>query len=202
MTQPVTLKRIETALRDVDTAELRWAAAACKYRLRFVTNKHGGGRRWRSLLARIEAMLLQNTGDASDNPMLPSLVSIRERSERQRAGRPTNLVVCKLRLPRLDVDRSEWFSSRQMSGLRRFVRDWVPETEAGREGGSFTVSAVVRHRANQGTRRVVLCRWRAGQDVNAALERAADQWAALQKSLVCPHGRPQEASSAGYETRL
>lgn len=180
MTQPLTLKRIETALRDADPAELRWAAAECKYRLRFGKNKRAAARRWQIRLARIEAMLLQRTGDASDNPSRPQLTRIRERSERQQAGNPTNLVVCELRLPSLDVDRSEWFSSRQMSGLRRFVRGWVPETEAGREGGSFTVSAVVRHRANQGKRRVVLCRWRAGH-VQAALERAADQWAALLK---------------------
>ena len=78
----MTLKRIETALRDADPAELRWAAAECKYRLRFVKNKRSAGRRWQIRLARIEAMLLPRTGDASDSLFLPQVTRIRQRSER------------------------------------------------------------------------------------------------------------------------
>ncbi len=180
MTLSSELKRIERALENADPAELRWAAAECKLRLRSVTKKRGGAR-WRRRLDRIEQALRQTGGDASDNHILPSVMVARLRSEDQQPGKTTGRLLCKINLPILDLTHVTSFStSRQMSRLRRFVQDRLPDTEAAREGASFTVSAVVRHRANQGVRHVVLCRWRAGQSVSAALERAAEQWSALQ----------------------
>jgi hypothetical protein len=181
VTRSKELKRIEGALETTDPAELRWAATECRLRLRFVTKKRGGGR-WRSLLGRIEAALRQAGVDASDNPFLPSAMVVRQRSEKQQPGKATGRLICTLKVPSLDVNREDRFSeNRQMSRVRRFVQNWLPETEVAREGASLTVSAEVRHRGNQGVRRLVLCRWRAGQSITEALERAAQHWDELQK---------------------
>ena len=180
MTRSKELQRIENALENADPAELRWAAYECKERLRFVTKKQGGAR-WRRLLGRIELALRQAGLDTSGTPFLPSVIVARQRSERQQPGKATGEVVCQMHLPSLDLILAARFGQRQMSRLRRFVEDSLPGTETASDGASFTVSAIVRHRGNQGVRRVVLCRWQAGQNVNSALERAAERWEALRQ---------------------
>jgi hypothetical protein len=102
---------------------------------------------------------------------------------KRRAGAPTGRVCCVLELPSLDLREDRYFyPAGQMSKLRRFIRNWVPSAEAAQEGGKFTVSAEVRHRDNQGYRRVILCRWRAGESIDAALEAAATKWKALTRN--------------------
>jgi hypothetical protein len=98
----------------------------------------------------------------------------------KRAGIPTDRMRCVLRVPGLDLqDKRHFYSSHPIDKLRRFLREWIPDGEA-REGATFTVSAQVRHRDNQGLRWVVLCRWRAGEPVYKAIEEAEAGWKELQ----------------------
>jgi hypothetical protein len=99
---------------------------------------------------------------------------------KQRAGMPSGRIYCVLELPNLDLHEDRTFyPAGQISKLRRFIRNWIPPTEAAQEGGKFTVSAEVRHRDNQGYRRVILCTWRAGESVDGALDAAATKWKKL-----------------------
>jgi hypothetical protein len=181
VTRSSELKRIEDALEHADIHELQWAASACRLRLRFVTKKNGGPC-WRSLLSRIEAVLL-NAGAELNAPLsFSSATSKRNRAERHQPGKPTGHFRCVLKRPSLDVDQDIRFSGDDpFRKLRRFLRDYLPDGAVGDENTSFTFSAVVRHRSNQGVRNIVLCRWRTGQSVTAALDRAAERWKALQK---------------------
>jgi hypothetical protein len=186
VTRSKELKRIEDALEHTDIRELQWAANECRLRLSFVTKTHGGAR-LRSLLSRIEAALV-SAGAEVNNPLahnplahFSSATAKRNRAERHQPGKPVGDFYCQLKRPSLDVDQDIRFSGCDpLPKLRRFLQRWLPDGGVADEGASFTFGAVVRHRSNQGFRRIVLCRWRTGESVNAALERAAERWAALQ----------------------
>ncbi len=90
----------------------------------------------------------------------------------KRAGMPSGSLRCVVNVPNLDlVDRLR-FSACRMSKLRSFLKKRRPAQEDAREGATFTISAEIRHRDNQGYRWVFLCRWRAGESVNNALDEA------------------------------
>ena len=180
MTRSSELKRIEDAPEEATIEELQWAAGECRDRLRLVTKKHGGPR-WRRLLSRIEAVLLNAGADPNEPIAFPSALKTRIRAERHQPGKPTGAFRCVLQRPLLDINQDIYFSAGDpLRKLRRFLRDWLPDGGVGDEDASFTFSAIVRHRGNQGGRQIVLCRWRTGQSVTAALDRAAERWKALQ----------------------
>lgn len=97
----------------------------------------------------------------------------------KKAGKPSGLVHCSIDLPGIDVKKDHTFyGPRQLSKVRRFVMQWITDKDIA--GGSFSVHAVVRHRANQGYRRRLLSKWQAGEPVEAALEMARARWNDLQ----------------------
>jgi hypothetical protein len=59
-----------------------------------------------------------------------------------------------------------------MARLRRFFRQSVPKAQAALDDGKFVISTDVSYQEHQGFRQVVLCRWKAGESVPAALEAA------------------------------
>ncbi len=92
---------------------------------------------------------------------------------------PSGSLRCVLKVPSLDlVDRLR-FSACRMSKLRSFLKKRLPAPEDAREGATFTISAEIRYRENQGYRWVLLCRWRAGGSVNKALDEARHNWKEL-----------------------
>jgi hypothetical protein len=100
----------------------------------------------------------------------------------KRAGMPSGSVCCVLRVPSLDLHDTRSFAyPHGHSRLRRFLQERVPAAEDAREGATFMVTAEVRHRENQGYRRIVLCRWRAGESVNQALEQVMAGWRKLEE---------------------
>lgn len=95
---------------------------------------------------------------------------------------PSDRVCCVLHVPGLDLrDRRYFYPSHQMAKVRRFLQHSIPREEEAREGATFTVSAQIRHRDNQGYRWVVLCRWRAGEPIHQAIEEAMARWKDLQE---------------------
>jgi len=98
----------------------------------------------------------------------------------KRAGMPTTGVMLAMKVPSLDLVR--WRSVCSPHGLprlRRLLEQWLPVSEEAREGATFTLSAEIRHRDNQGYRWIVLSRWRGGESVNRALEEALTNWKPL-----------------------
>jgi hypothetical protein len=112
------------------------------------------------------------------------------------AGIPTGSVQCVLQVPSLNLHRefSTHFPER-MSTLRGFLQKWIPVSEEAREGARFTLRARVRHRNNQGYRYIVLCRWRAGESINHALEDAYVSWKQLEerKKLLLQSWKPDRS---------
>jgi hypothetical protein len=62
-----------------------------------------------------------------------------------------------------------------MSKVRRAIRQWMPDTEAAREGGTFLIAATVQYWERQGVHEVVLVRWKAGESVDIALDQATKE---------------------------
>jgi hypothetical protein len=91
-------------------------------------------------------------------------------------GKATGAIRCQLNLPAIDVD---WdCRGRAFDSLRRSLRRQLPTASSALEGGSFTISAEFRA-PKLGSRWRPISRWRAGQNVEAALERAASKLAAF-----------------------
>jgi hypothetical protein len=67
-----------------------------------------------------------------------------------------------------------------MLEARRFVLRQMPKSAAALEGGTFTISAEMRA-PGRGVRWRVVCRWREGESVEAALDRASQAWERLSK---------------------
>jgi hypothetical protein len=177
VTRSSELTRIENGPEQATIEELQWAARECRDRISRVTKKHGGPR-WRKLLARVEAVLLKAGADPNEPIAFPSGLRKRIRAEQQQPGKPTGRFRCRLTRTGVDADRDIGFTATNpMATLRRFLNDNLPD---GDEDAAFTFSAIVRHRGNQGLRQIILCRWRTGQSVTAALDRAAERWKALQ----------------------
>ena len=75
--------------------------------------------------------------------------------------------------------------------LGHFLKTRMPEAQSALEGGTFVISAKMRA-PNLAVRWRPICRWKAGEPITAALERAADAWINL----------PKENWPGGYESRL
>ena len=84
-----------------------------------------------------------------------------------------NKVRLVLDLPAIDRHEDRLFlGSTAMARLRRFFRQSVPKAQAALDDGKFVISTDVSYQEHQGFRQVVLCRWKAGESVPAALEAA------------------------------
>jgi hypothetical protein len=90
------------------------------------------------------------------------------------------MLICRLSLPAIDLNLTrEAKGDRPIAAIRKFVRQHIPDGLEAQEGGSFVISAEFRAK-NLSLRRMPLCRWRAGEVLEAALERA-DKCDAIEK---------------------
>jgi hypothetical protein len=91
------------------------------------------------------------------------------------------MLICRLSLPAIELNLvREAKGDRPIAAIRRFLRQHIPHALDAQEGGSFVISAEVRAK-NLSLRRMPLCRWKAGDSLDAAVDRAADKWHAIEK---------------------
>lgn len=78
-----------------------------------------------------------------------------------------------LNLPAVELNEDRMcFGASAMTKIRCFFRQLVSKTEVALEGGTFAISADVSYLEHQGSRRVVLSRWKAGESMSQALDAA------------------------------
>jgi hypothetical protein len=99
----------------------------------------------------------------------------------RRPGRATGRLRCKLNLPAIDltIDRRSG-GKHAWTELSRFLLSTMPTAESALEDGSFVISAETRS-SGLGVRWRPVCRWKAGESVNASLSRGATVVATLTK---------------------
>jgi hypothetical protein len=122
----------------------------------------------------------------------PSIWGSRElkRSTLRFGGYKVRLV---LNLPAVDIKHDQHFFGRSaMTKVRRFFRSAVPEADAALENGSFSITTSVLYHEHQGDRQVVLCRWKAGESISAALDTADAALKDVRRSV-----KNDQASAAG-----
>jgi len=104
--------------------------------------------------------------------------------DRSTPGRATGVLICNLALPAIEESFVIRFFAlnpdRTMASVRRFILKKLPKSGIGLEGAIFAISAEVR-RPSRGVGRKQLARWRSGDQIQRALERAASEWARLPK---------------------
>ena len=114
------------------------------------------------------------------------------KKEWRRAGRATGRLGCRLLLPAIELDiEGSGRDKHAAAHIRRFLRAHLPAPAEAMVGGSFVISAEMRS-PGLGVRWRPLCRWKAGEPLDAVVERAQKLWAAM----------PKEEWPGGYETRL
>jgi hypothetical protein len=103
--------------------------------------------------------------------------------DRSTPARATGAIICDLRLPAIGDNFVKCFvptSHHAMAGVRRFIVKNLPKEGIGLEGASLVISAAVRSRSGAiGRKRLVT--WCSGEEIQAALDRAASEWAQLPK---------------------
>ena len=92
------------------------------------------------------------------------------RAEWQRPGKATGRLRCLIDLPAIDLRQD--LRHGRFDAIRRFVRRYLPVATEAQEDGSFVISAEIRA-PKRGVRWRPIVRWRAGESVEAALDRAA-----------------------------
>jgi hypothetical protein len=105
------------------------------------------------------------------------------KAEWRRPGRATGTLICRLSLPEIDlnIDRRAQ-GDRAVGAIRRFLRQQIPESPEAQIGGSFVINMEFRAK-NMSVRWLPLCRWRAGEAFDAAIDRAAKKWQAVEKEV-------------------
>jgi hypothetical protein len=100
----------------------------------------------------------------------------------QRAGHATGAIRCQVILPASDT-RIDMRCQQTPHAFRyacRFIERHLPSASHARTDASFTISAEFRA-ASGGTRWRVVCRWRAGEPVEAAIQEATALWKRIPK---------------------
>mgnify|MGYP006915255835 CR=1 FL=1 len=111
------------------------------------------------------------------------LARILKQRDRFTPDRATGAIVCELRIPSAEEHLIKGFTphpNRPMAEIRHFVSANLPMNGIALEGGGFAISALVRKRSG-GIERRLLANWRWGENIEAALEKAAAEWARLPK---------------------
>jgi hypothetical protein len=100
----------------------------------------------------------------------------------QKVGHATGGLRCQITLPASETEFDLRCNRTQhaIRDVRRFVRRHLPSAPLALVGATFTISAEIRARS-RGVRQRVICRWRGGESVDAALENATTAWARLLK---------------------
>jgi hypothetical protein len=90
----------------------------------------------------------------------------------QRPGWATGMLRCRLRLPAIDEDRSLWRTD-SLLVVRRFIdKHLAGLVDSVLDNASFTISLEMRA-PKHGARWRPICRWREGDSIDEAFERAA-----------------------------
>ena len=109
--------------------------------------------------------------------------------EWRRPGHATGWARCKLAFPAIDLSVERRASGgNAVPRLARYLKRCIPPSEETWVGGSFVISVEMRSRG-MGSRWRPVCRWRAGESIDDALQRAIDTWAALSKEDHRPVGK-------------
>jgi hypothetical protein len=124
-------------------------------------------------------------------------VHIHPRREWRQPGRATGEVRCKLVLPAIDHQLTRYFQLKPAEGIgivTSFVRRQLPDTEAFRSDGSFTIDVQVRA-VSLGVRWKRLLRWAPGDDLEGLLRQASRRWADWPREIW--HDRDEEDLELG-----
>lgn len=108
------------------------------------------------------------------------------KEEWRKAGRATGRLRCRMTLPAIEfvVERFAG-GKRAATQLGHFLQSRMPEAQSALEGGTFVIRAEIR--APRLSRRWrPICRWKAGDSIEVALERAAETWTKLPKEEKWP----------------
>jgi hypothetical protein len=119
-------------------------------------------------------------------------VHIHPRREWRKPGKATGEIRCKLVLPAIDHQRTDYFHLKSTDGIgivTTFARQHLLVAEAFRSDGSFTVDLQVRA-VSLGHRWKRLLRWVPGDDLEELLRQAAQHWADWPKEIW--HERDEE----------
>jgi hypothetical protein len=88
----------------------------------------------------------------------------------QTPGKATGLLRARLRLPAIDAESA--FRDCSIDKIRGFLRRQMPTASSALEGATFVISAEIRA-PKRGARWRPIARWRAGESIEAAMDRAA-----------------------------
>ena len=100
----------------------------------------------------------------------------------QKIGAATGEIRCHVSLPAADIelDRRCTRTLHPLREARRYIVRNLPTAPSALEGGMFTIQAEIRA-GSRGVRWKILSRWKAGESVELALDRASVVWAELSK---------------------
>ena len=106
-------------------------------------------------------------------------------AEWQRAGSATGRIKCEVNLPASEtrIDMRCTFTPHAFRDACRFIKRHLPSASGARADASFIISAEIRA-ASGGGRWRVICRWREGESVDAAIQHATALWRQLPKEPV------------------